>query len=118
MFNILPSRDPLTICVEIDGKATGEDAEKMDQHVKETFGENEPFNVMAIIKDINGTTLDGLMKGPIVDAKRWGQFRKFAVVSEKKWVETAVKIGDVLPGVSTQHFDKDEIETAWDWIRQ
>ncbi|MFC2947011.1 SpoIIAA family protein [Virgibacillus sediminis] len=118
MFRILPSRDPSTICVEVEGKATGEDAEKMDQHVKETFGENEPFNILAIIKHIEGTTLQGLMKGPKVDAKRWDQFRKFAVVSEKKWIETSVKIGDILPGVTTKHFGKNELEEAWDWIKR
>lgn len=56
MFKFLPSRAPSTIALEIDGKATGEDAQKLDQYVKENFGEHKPFHVFAIVQDLDGAT--------------------------------------------------------------
>lgn len=117
MFKFLPSRNPSVIALEIDGKATGEDAQKLGQYVKENFGEHKNFHVFAIIQGLDGATWKGLIEGPKFDAKHWNQFKKFAIVSEKKWVESAVKVGDYLPGVTTAHFDKDQVDKAWDWLK-
>lgn len=44
MFKFLESRDPATFAVKVEGKVTEEDAEKLDQHVKETFGDETSFS--------------------------------------------------------------------------
>ncbi len=118
MLTILPSRDDHTVAIEVTGKATGEDAEKMDQYVKRYFGKDEPFNVLAFINDLNGATMKGMIEGTKVDAKRWGQYNKFAVVSSQDTVEKGTEIGNILPGITTKHFEPDEVEDAWEWIQQ
>ena len=116
MFKILPSMDPSTIALEVHGKVTGEDAEMLDRHVKEVFSDEQHFNILAIFYDLDGTTFKGITDGIKFDAKRWNQFDKFAILSEKKWLELSTKIGNVLPGVTARHFGKNELDEAWNWI--
>lgn len=118
MLNFLPSRDEYTIAVEFDGKATKEDAQKLDEYAKEQFGEDQKFNILAIMHDVDGTTLKGMTQGIKVDAKNWNQFRKFAVVSEKNWIQWAGELGNYLPGIEAKHFEKNQVEEAWNWIKQ
>lgn len=61
--------------------------------MNENFKEGEPSHVFAIAEDFNGVSLKGLLEGPKFDAKHWNQFRKFAISSEKKWIETLLKLG-------------------------
>ncbi|WP_070119643.1 STAS/SEC14 domain-containing protein [Bacillus marinisedimentorum] len=118
MLTILPSRDEQTVVIEVSGKAAEEDAEKMDQYVKRYFGEDEPFNVLAFISDLDGATLQGMIEGVKLDAKRWGQYNKFAVVSPQDILEKGTEIGDILPGIETKQFESDEVEEAWNWIEE
>ncbi|MGP4079086.1 STAS/SEC14 domain-containing protein [Pseudalkalibacillus sp. R45] len=118
MFEILPSQDPKTIALEVHGKAGEEDVNKLDQYVEANFGNDEDFNVLAIFGELDGTTFKGLVEGMKFDTKRWDQFNKFAVVSEKSSIEKFTKLGDHLPGITSKHFDKDEEVEAWKWIKQ
>lgn len=118
MLNFLSSKDEYTIAVEFDGKATKEDAQRLDKYAEEKFGSNTKFNILAIMHDVDGSTLKGMAKGIKVDAKHWNQFKKFAVVSDKNWIQWAGKLGDYLPGVESKHFDKNQIDEAWEWISQ
>ncbi|GAB3792550.1 SpoIIAA family protein [Virgibacillus kimchii] len=116
MIRILPSRHDDTICVEINGKLTAEDARSVDDHAGELYGDKSDFNILAIFKELEGTTIKSLLKGMKVDMKRWNQMKKFAVVSEKDWVENASKAGKILPGITVEYFEMDEVEKAWQWL--
>ncbi|PLS15967.1 STAS/SEC14 domain-containing protein [Bacillus sp. M6-12] len=116
MLTILQSRHAKTIALEFEGKATKEDAVNLDSHVKERFKDSEEFNILAIMHDVDGSTLKGMTNGIKFDAKRWKQFNKFAVISEKEWIGTLAELGKYLPGIESKHFRKDELEEAWEWI--
>jgi hypothetical protein len=118
MLTFIPSRDESTIAVEFSGTATKEDAEKLEQYVRERFGENQEFNIFAKMHDVDGTTLMGMAYGMKFDAKRWSQFRKFAVVTDLKWLEAVTELGRFLPGLEARHFDKGEEEAAWVWLKE
>lgn len=118
MFEIIPSRDSSVIAVEVKGEATGADAKVVDQYAEEHYGQNEKFNVFAVIHELKGMTLEGLLKGMKTDAKRWNQFRKFAVVSDKNWIETSAKAAAVLPGIEVKVFEKNQTDEAWDWLKK
>ncbi|PLR79575.1 STAS/SEC14 domain-containing protein [Bacillus canaveralius] len=116
MITTLPSDNPSTSTLEFDGKSTKEDAEKLDNYVKTHFADNQEFNILAIIHDIDGSTLKGVVAGVEFDAKRWRQFNKFAVVNEKNWLAALTMLGNYLPGIEAKHFDKHQLEEARRWI--
>ncbi len=118
MFKIIPSRDESTVVLEIEGEAKEEDASKLDQYVQAKFGENESFNMLVIFHDLDSATFKGLVKGMKFDTKRWNQFNKFAILSDKKPMETFTKMGDHLPGVAAKHFKKNEQDQAWNWLKK
>ncbi|MFG6147688.1 STAS/SEC14 domain-containing protein [Halobacillus sp. B23F22_1] len=118
MFTILPSHDSSTIVVEIKGEATGRDALHLDEYIEKCFNEDDKFNVIAYIKELNGITQQGLLKGMKVDAKRWKQFNKFAMISNKDWIKTPAKVGKYLPGIQVEVFEDREQEKAWKWMKQ
>ncbi|PLR95726.1 STAS/SEC14 domain-containing protein [Bacillus sp. T33-2] len=118
MITFRPSRDLSTIALEFEGNATKQDAEKLDDYVKTSFTEDQKFNILAVIHDVDGSTLRGVVDGVKFDAKRWRQFNKFAVVSELDWLAAMTMLGNYLPGIEAKHFGQDQIEEAWDWIKQ
>ncbi|RHW37377.1 STAS/SEC14 domain-containing protein [Neobacillus notoginsengisoli] len=118
MLTFFPSRDESTVAVKFTGTATREDAEKIERYVSDYFGEKREFNIFAVMDDVDGTTLMGLAYGMKFDAKRWSQFRKFAVVTELKWLEAVTELGKFLPGLEAKHFAKGEEESAWAWIKE
>lgn len=116
MLEILKSRDPFTVVISFEGKATKEDAMRMDEHVKVHFKENEMFNVLAFIKEIDGTNIPGLINGLKVDMKRWNQFNKFAIISDQDLVGNLASLANYLPGLRVKYFKEDQVEEAWEWI--
>ncbi|PWA09686.1 STAS/SEC14 domain-containing protein [Pueribacillus theae] len=118
MLSFLPSKDEKTIAIQFEGKATKEDAENLDNKVEELFRSEEPFNILAILYEVEGSTVKGMMEGIKFDAKRWKQLQKLAVVSDREWVARMTNIGKYLPGIQSKHFEKDELEQAWEWIKE
>ncbi|WP_059172024.1 STAS/SEC14 domain-containing protein [Bacillus sp. FJAT-27445] len=118
MLTIIPSRDESTIAVEFSGAATKEDAEKLEQFVRTMIGDGREFNIFANMHEVDGTTLMGLAYGMKFDVKRWSHFRKFAVVTDLKWLEAVTELGKFLPGLEAKHFSKGEEEAAWAWIKE
>ena len=118
MFSFLKSRDDHTIALGIEGKVSQTDAERLSQYVEENFGDDQPFNVVAYMDEVESTTFKGALEGMKFDTKRWDQFQRLAFISDKDWIEAATNIGSLLPGVETKHFNKDEVEEAWGWIME
>lgn len=71
MIRILPRREGGTICAEVNGELTAEDARKVDEYAEDMYGDKEQINVLAIFKELEGTTIQSLLKGMKVDMKRW-----------------------------------------------
>ncbi|WP_053219310.1 SpoIIAA family protein [Virgibacillus senegalensis] len=118
MLSFLPSQEEKTIAVQFTGEATKEDADQLENYVREHFPQGGSFNILAIVHDIKGSTLKGMIEGMKFDAKHWEQFKKFAVVTEKDSIESLTKIGKYLPGITVKQFEKDELSEAWDWLHE
>ncbi|TAA72832.1 SpoIIAA family protein [Planococcus salinarum] len=117
MLSFIPSQDPNTIAMEFEGKAEKEDLVKVEQEIKKRFPDKEKFNLYVIVHEVDGATPKALMEEAKVDMKRWGQYNKMAVVSDKNWLEKMTDAGDVLPGIEAKHFRMDEAAEAWEWIK-
>lgn len=117
MLSFIPSKDPDTIAVEFEGKAVKEDLVKVDQEIQKRFKDKEKFNVYAIIHEVDGATPKALLEDAKLDVKRWSQYNKMAVVSDKNWLEKMTGLSDILPGVEAKHFRMEEADKAWDWIK-
>jgi hypothetical protein len=116
MLEILNSRDPSTLVVSFAGQATKEDAETLDRNVQVQFKEDEKFNVLAFINEIDGTDLPGIINGFKVDIKRWNQFNQIAIISETELAGNLASFANYLPGIRVKYFKPYEEEDPWNWI--
>ena len=118
MLKFIPSKDSATVAIEFSGKINKEDINCVDQYVKEHFGDDQTFNYYIVIQDMDGATLKGWLEGFKEDMRRWKQYNRVAMISEKNWVEAAMKLMDYLPGITAKYFDQNQTEEAWNWIKQ
>ena len=79
---------------------------------------DEKLNIMIIFESFPSfDSLKALIEGLKIDFKAIGSIKKYAVVSDAKYIESYTKIGDFMtPGLAMKFFDKDEIEKARNWI--
>lgn len=90
----------------------------MDDYVQSNLQDNQKFNILAVMDGVDGMTPKGIVDGLKFDAKRWKQFNKFAVISDKKWIGALTELGSYLPGIKAKYFEKNEVEEAWEWVIQ
>ncbi|MBT2581509.1 STAS/SEC14 domain-containing protein [Planococcus sp. ISL-109] len=118
MLSFVTSKDEQTLAIEVEGKMTKEDLEKFDNVVFDKFRNDEKFSVYAVIGDIDTPSAGAIFEELAIDAKRWSQYNKLAVVSEKDWLTKITGVIDKLPGVQVKHFPLDQMEQAWNWIKE
>ena len=117
MLVFIPSKDTDTIALEFDGKATQEDLKKFDKVAQEKYGEKGAFNVYLVVQDFDGASVKALLEELKIDVKRWSQYQKLAVVSDKSLLAAMAQFAGYLPGVQAKHFEMNEMEAAWEWIK-
>lgn len=118
MLSFIPSQDSQTIAFEVSGTVTKEDLQKLEQSIEEKFSKDQPFNAYAIMQQVEMPKAKALMEEAKIDMKRWGQYNKLAVVSEENWLEKMTNFSDFLPGIKAKHFNMNEMEQAWNWIKE
>lgn len=117
MLSFIPSQDRNTIAMEFEGKAVKEDMLKVDQEIQKRFKDKEQFNVYAVIHEVDGATAKALMEEAKIDIKHWSQYSKVAIVSDENWLEKMSGTSTILPGIEAKHFQMEEAEKAWEWIK-
>ncbi|WP_020007508.1 STAS/SEC14 domain-containing protein [Salinicoccus albus] len=118
MIKINESDYPNIVSLEVDGNLTKEDAEKADGFIKEHYGEDASVNALIYVKNIEGASPGGILKGAVMDIKHWNQYGKFAVVTDTAWIEEGVKFADIAPGIEMKQFDKDQVDQALEWLQR
>ncbi|MFB9860441.1 STAS/SEC14 domain-containing protein [Salinicoccus siamensis] len=118
MMKIEESRYPNTVYIEMDGELSESDVRNAEAFINDKYGGNQKLSGLIYIKDLEGTDADAFLSGSAVDLKHWKQYKKFAFVSNQPWVDLGSSVINWLPGIEVQHFDKAEINKAWEWIQR
>ncbi|WP_342389393.1 STAS/SEC14 domain-containing protein [Salinicoccus bachuensis] len=112
------SEYPNVVYVEVDGKVTEEDAEKSEAFIKKHYGNEKKLNALVYIKDMEGADIGAILKGSVIDVKHWEQYGKFALVANPAWIEGGSTVADLMPDIEVRHFDKAQIDKAWEWLQE
>lgn len=118
MINFIENHSPNVIAFEVTGKVTKEDMLKFEAASSNKFDSSGKVNVLMIVNEFKGYTFKGLIEDIMFGFKHFKDFNKVAIVSDKKWLETMVKVESILPVAELKHFVKTEAEQAWLWINQ
>ncbi|MBT2581508.1 STAS/SEC14 domain-containing protein [Planococcus sp. ISL-109] len=118
MLSIVPSKDEETIAIEVEGRASRADIEKLNHVIRDKVNEKGHFNMYAIIYQVEDSTLFEAADSAQIDRESWGRARKFAVISEKDWTSATQNWQNFAGELETRHFNLDEMNDAWDWMQE
>ncbi|MFA9560020.1 STAS/SEC14 domain-containing protein [Evansella sp. AB-rgal1] len=102
--------------VVVNGKITKEDMEEFEQLFKEKKEKYGKVDLLMEVHEIQGYSMQAVMEDLQFSAKHWRDFNKIAILTDKKWIQIASNISNVLPGVEVKHFDLVERDKALYWL--
>ncbi len=117
MITLRSTDYPNIIYMEVDGSVTKEDADKSEAFITENYGDKDNVSAIVDIKNIDGVTVAGVLKGIFLDARHWNQFQKFAVIAEEGWIKGGAKVVDFAPGIEVKVFERSQVDEAFSWLQ-
>lgn len=103
----------------LEGRIEKEDLLKAVEPLREMLETHDTVNIYAEVESFNGITLPAVVEDAKLALPNLRKFKKEAVVSEKKWLETWARIGNALfPGVEVRHFPPSQRAEALAWLRE
>ena len=122
MIEEIPFDEPNIVGLRIDGKIDNEGFEKTVVFINTALAENDKINIYAEVKNLGGMSVETFFKNLKFKFKLFGELNRFgkeAIVTDKEWVQNAVKIGDkIFPSVEVRYFSFSDKETALAWVKE
>ncbi|PVB60181.1 STAS/SEC14 domain-containing protein [Labrenzia sp. 011] len=119
MYTILPrSRGPV-LGVEINGKVDIAQERALEAKAEELIREHGRISLLVVLGDHVGASFEAAtadLKWMLANMKH---LTKIAIVSDSKLLAALVAVDATfakLASIEEKHFDRKDIETAWQWI--
>jgi hypothetical protein len=121
MIEIISFEEPHIIGIRLDGKIDNESFDRAITKIQDALENNQKIRIYAEVVSFGGMSLEKFFENLKVKFEFMGQLEKFekeAVVSDKQWVDSLVKIGDkFFPGVEVKCFTFDKKDEALAWVK-
>jgi SpoIIAA-like len=121
MLDILPSPDHVA-AYTISGTLTGEDIERIIADIEAKLARHERIGVLVDLTAFKDLTLEAGAKDLRYGLGKMLQLRRFpreAVITDKEWVRTLVRIADPLvPFVEIRTFEPGTLTEAMNWVSE
>jgi hypothetical protein len=114
MIKILDRSKGNVFGLEVTGKITAEDIEKVAAQLKESIDKYGKINWVFIFRDFKGATIKGIYEDIKFALGNLKHFDKMAVVGDKLWLELLIKADGLIFG--EKYFDISKLEDAWKYI--
>ncbi|NDV27420.1 STAS/SEC14 domain-containing protein [Desulfovibrio sp. JC010] len=110
---------PKVLGLKIKGKIREEDMQNMISVCEKKMESEERIAVYVEVVEMGGITFDALIEDLKFALPNLKRFFKKAVVSENKWHEPLIKIGDKLfPSIEVRHFSPEQKDEALKWVQE
>ena len=118
MIELLPESTDTCIGFKISGKVTGEDYENLLPKVDQAIAAHGRISLLVLMEDFGGKfDFDAAKADFKFGTQQYRQVDKAAFVSDKKWMEWAVKIMDPFTKRTEEKvFEPEQLEEAWSWV--
>ena len=118
MIQLLPMPIAKVVGVRISGKMEKADIEQVAKTIEAKLAAHDKVSIYAEIESFEGISFEGLVADIKFALPHLHDFDKKAIVSEKRWIEHLVAIGDKLfPSAEVRHFSFDERDEALRWVQ-
>ncbi len=110
---------PNVLGLKINGKITEEDMHLIIRTCENKMESEKRIAVYVEVEEMGGITFNALVEDLKFALPNLKRFSKKAVVSDIKWHEPMIKVGDKLfPSIEVRHFDPKEKKKALEWVKE
>lgn len=110
---------PKVLGLKITGKIHKEDMHNMIAVCEEKWKKEDRIAIYVEVVEMSGISFNALVEDIKFALPNLKRFSKKAVVSESRWHEPLIKIGDKLfPSIEVRHYSPEQKEEAIKWVKE
>lgn len=117
MFRQLSGSSGNVLGFKIGEDTTDEDVCSMSRITSEAITSSGKLRLLIEIEGFRHMEPEALMEKLGFVREHAREIERMAVLSNRLWIKSWVKIGGLLTGTEVEHFDRHEMEAAWEWVR-
>jgi hypothetical protein len=118
MFERLSGGAGKFVGFKISDKVTREDVHRMSGIMAEAIAASGKIRILIEIEGFRHMEPEALLEKLKFAKDHAGNIERMAVLSDRVWIKSWVKVGGLLTHTEVEHFDRSEREAAWEWVRQ
>ncbi len=118
MFQGIPVREENIFAFKATGKLTDEDYQKFLPELTTLIHKYGPISLLVELDDFHGWECKAAWDDSNFGKQHDKDFIRIAIVGEKHWQKWMTMISNVFTKTKIQFFSRDELQNAWDWLRE
>jgi len=96
---------------------TPDDVREISRIMSEAIAEWRKIRLLVEIEGFRHMEREDLLEKLRFAVDHEPEIERMAVLSNRTWIKAWVKVGGLLSNTEMEHFDRNEMEAAWEWIR-
>ena len=96
----------------------GEDLHRMGAIMAEAIAASGKIRLLIEIEGFRHMEPEALLEKLKFAKDHAGNIERMAVLSDRVWIKSWLKVSGLLTHTQVEHFDRSELEAAWEWVRQ
>jgi hypothetical protein len=118
MYNLLKESAGNILGFKIGEDITAEDVHDMDKIMADAIATSGRIRLLIEIEGFRHMDTEALLEKMKFARDHVQHIEKMAVVSDRVWIKSWLKIGGLFTHKEAEHFIRAEMESAWEWLRQ
>jgi len=118
MFEFIPVSEENIFAVRVTGKLTDEDYQQFLPQLEKLIRDCGPISLMVELEDFQGWEPKAAWDDFRFGIEHDKDFVRIAIVGRKSWHKWMAGIGNAFTDTKIRFFYKNNIQDAWDWLRE
>jgi hypothetical protein len=118
MYQQLSGSSGKLLGFKISDGVTGEDAWQIGAIMAEQIAASGKIRLLVEIEGFRHMEPEALLEKLKFAREHAKDIERIAVLSDRVWIKSWVKVGGLLTHNEVEHFDRSEIEAAWKWLER
>jgi hypothetical protein len=116
MFERLSGGAGNVLGFRINDQITGEDVQRMSGIMAAAIAASGKIRLLIEIEGFRHMEIQALLEKLKFARNHAGEIERMAVLSDRVWIKSWLKVGGLLTHTEVEHFDRADIESAWKWL--
>ena len=118
MFQFIPVREENIFAFRATGKLTDDDYQQFLPELTTLIHKYGPISLLVELDDFHGWDSKAARDDFDFGKSHDDDFIRIAIVGEKRWQKWMTMIGNIVSDTKIHFFSRDELQNAWDWLRE